>query len=118
MPEPRMVDCAYVEERVQQFLDGELSETEADQLRFHLDACAHCIDGADLIEAYRRLVRRSCASPLAQPNRMATPIHNAAASGRAGIRPAIHSTMVASSNAGWRQRAGVPPVPVARPGAH
>ncbi len=57
-----MVDCAYVEERVQQFLDGELSETEADQLRFHLDACAHCIDGADLIEAYRRLVRRSCAS--------------------------------------------------------
>lgn len=62
MTEPRIVDCAYVEERVQQFLDGELNEAEADELRLHLDACAHCIDGADLIEAYRRLVRRSCAS--------------------------------------------------------
>ena len=61
MREPKKVDCAYVEERVQRFLDGELSEQEADELRFHLDACAHCIDGADLIETYRRLVQRSCA---------------------------------------------------------
>lgn len=62
MTDPKIVDCVYVEERVQQFLDGELNEAEADELRLHLDACSHCIDGADLIEAYRRLVRRSCAS--------------------------------------------------------
>lgn len=70
MPEPKQVDCAYVEKRVQRFLDGELSESEADELRFHLDACAHCLDSADLIEAYRKLVRRSCASQAPEALRM------------------------------------------------
>ncbi len=70
MPERRIVDCSYVEERVQQFLDGELDDREADELRLHLDACAHCIDRADLIEAYRRLVRRSCSSHAPESLRM------------------------------------------------
>ena len=57
----REFDCRDVEERVHQFLDGELSEHEADDLRHHINACAHCLDETDLIDALKQLVRRSCA---------------------------------------------------------
>ncbi|MDO5533907.1 MAG: mycothiol system anti-sigma-R factor [Propionibacteriaceae bacterium] len=59
----REVDCGFVEERVHQFLDGELTENEADELRHHIHACAHCLDETDLVDALRKLVRRSCACP-------------------------------------------------------
>ena len=59
----REIDCRFVEERVHQFLDGELTEREADDLRHHIDACAHCLDETDLIDALKKLIRRSCACP-------------------------------------------------------
>ncbi len=74
----REVDCRFVEERVHQFLDGELTEREADELRHHIDACAHCLDETDLIDALRKLVRRACACPPApEPLRLrvVTQIH-------------------------------------------
>lgn len=58
MTEP--VDCAGVQARVHEFLDGELDERQADELRRHLVACEHCLDEADLIDAVKKLVRRSC----------------------------------------------------------
>ncbi|WP_282005070.1 mycothiol system anti-sigma-R factor [Propioniciclava sinopodophylli] len=74
----REVDCRFVEERVHQFLDGELTEREADELRQHIDACAHCLDETDLIDALRKLVRRACACPPAPETlrlRVVTQIH-------------------------------------------
>ena len=74
----REVDCRFVEERVHQFLDGELSEREADELRHHIDACAHCLDETDLVDAVRKLVRRACACPPAPETlrlRVVTQIH-------------------------------------------
>ena len=74
----REVDCRFVEERVHQFLDGELTEREADELRHHIDACAHCLDETDLIDALRKLVRRACACPPAPETlrlRVVTQIH-------------------------------------------
>ena len=61
----REIDCGVVEAKVHQFLDGELSEHEADVLRHHIAACAHCLDETDLIDAVRKLVKRSCACPAA-----------------------------------------------------
>ena len=61
----REVDCGFVQQRVHQFLDGELSEREADELRHHIHACAHCLDETDLVDALKRLVRRACACPTA-----------------------------------------------------
>lgn len=58
-------DCRAVGERVHQFLDGELTEREADQLRHHIDACAECLDETDLIDALKALIKRSCACPSA-----------------------------------------------------
>ena len=74
----REVDCRFVEERVHRFLDGELTEREADELRHHIDACAHCLDETDLIDALRKLVRRACACPPAPETlrlRVVTQIH-------------------------------------------
>ncbi len=59
----REIDCSYVEERVHQFLDGELSDREADVLRHHINACAHCLDETDLVDAIKKLVKRSSACP-------------------------------------------------------
>ena len=74
----REIDCRFVEERVHQFLDGELTEREADDLRHHIDACAHCLDETDLIDALKRLIKRSCAcppAPAALRLRIVTQIH-------------------------------------------
>lgn len=59
----REVDCAMVEEKVHQFLDGELSEREADALRHHIADCAHCLDETDLVDTLKKLIKRSCACP-------------------------------------------------------
>ena len=59
----REIDCSFVEERVHQFLDGELDEREADDLRHHINACAHCLDETDLIDVLKKLVKRSSACP-------------------------------------------------------
>ena len=59
----REIDCSTVEQKVHQFLDGELTEREADDLRHHIDACAHCLDETDLIDALKKLIKRSCACP-------------------------------------------------------
>ena len=53
--------CAEVARRVHAFLDGELPEADADDLRAHLDACEQCLDEVDLVAALKKLVRRSCA---------------------------------------------------------
>lgn len=54
------LNCADVARRVHQFLDGELPDPDADDLRAHIDACEQCLDEIDVVAALKRLVRRSC----------------------------------------------------------
>lgn len=54
------LNCADVARRVHEFLDKELPEADADDLRAHLDACEQCLDEVDVVAALKALVRRSC----------------------------------------------------------
>lgn len=59
-PSPDHVNCGDVARRVHEFLDGELLEADADELRAHIDACEQCLDEVDVVAALKALVRRSC----------------------------------------------------------
>ncbi|WP_342371690.1 mycothiol system anti-sigma-R factor [Propioniciclava soli] len=61
------VDCRAVARRVEALLDGELDDTAADELRHHIDACEHCLEVADLVDALKRIVHRSCTGQVAPP---------------------------------------------------
>ncbi|MFV0406111.1 MAG: mycothiol system anti-sigma-R factor [Propioniciclava sp.] len=67
------VDCRAAAARVHALLDGELTEDSADELRRHLVACEHCLEAADVIEAIKRLVHRSCSGQVA-PQQLRTRI--------------------------------------------
>jgi len=53
-------DCAMAMWRVQNFLHGELSEDEADEIRQHLMACEACLDFYDSETLISAMVRRCC----------------------------------------------------------
>ncbi|HOA88987.1 mycothiol system anti-sigma-R factor [Propioniciclava tarda] len=53
-------DCSAVLDRLWEFLDGECSEAEADEIRQHLDACDRCVEDADVAVALKALVQRCC----------------------------------------------------------
>lgn len=59
--DPQGMDtCAWVLERIQAFLHGELGEADAQAFREHLMACEDCMDETDLEQAVARAVRRCC----------------------------------------------------------
>lgn len=53
-------DCQDALERLEAFLDGELPETDVDDLRAHLTACYPCTDRVSFEEQLRTIVRRDC----------------------------------------------------------
>ena len=53
-------DCAQALARVYEYLDGELSPSDLEQIRDHLDDCGNCLRQYDLDVALKALVRRSC----------------------------------------------------------
>lgn len=53
-------DCSNVLARLSAFLDHELTESEADHIRVHLDACEPCMERADYELAVNALVKRCC----------------------------------------------------------
>jgi mycothiol system anti-sigma-R factor len=53
-------DCAQALARVYEYLDGELSASDLDRIREHLDDCGPCLRQYDLDTALKALVRRSC----------------------------------------------------------
>ncbi len=57
------IDCHAAMRHVDAFLDGELTEAEADEIRRHLDACEDCLDVADAEAAVKALVKRCCGGP-------------------------------------------------------
>jgi mycothiol system anti-sigma-R factor len=53
-------ECAQALARVYEYLDGEMSPADLEQIREHLDDCAPCLKQYDLDTALKALVRRSC----------------------------------------------------------
>ncbi len=53
-------DCRNALARLYEFLDHEIDEADADQIRLHLDACEPCFEAFGVEEAVRAVVKRSC----------------------------------------------------------
>jgi anti-sigma factor (TIGR02949 family) len=53
-------DCQAALARLEAYLDGELPDTDIDDLRDHLTACYPCTDRASFEEQLRSIVRRDC----------------------------------------------------------
>ena len=53
-------DCSEVLHRVYEYLDGEMTATDTQKIRRHLDECAPCLREYDLDLVVKALVKRSC----------------------------------------------------------
>jgi anti-sigma factor (TIGR02949 family) len=50
------LDCRQVVDRLYDFLDGELTATDAEEVRAHMAACAHCFERSDFEAAFLRFL--------------------------------------------------------------
>jgi mycothiol system anti-sigma-R factor len=57
LPEPH---CRDILDRVYEYLDGEMLETDQEKVRQHLDDCDPCLSQFELNTALKALLRRSC----------------------------------------------------------
>ena len=55
---PRMMNCKETAERLQTFLDRELSEVEIEEVHIHLGACPPCLNFFRFEERLKMLVRQ------------------------------------------------------------
>jgi mycothiol system anti-sigma-R factor len=53
-------DCEQALERLEAYLDGELPDTDVQDIATHLTACYPCTDRATFEEQLRSIVRRDC----------------------------------------------------------
>jgi len=60
MAEVAGTDCSEVLHRVYEYLDGEMTATDTQKIRQHLDECAPCLREYDLDLVVKALVKRSC----------------------------------------------------------
>ncbi|MCC7106539.1 MAG: mycothiol system anti-sigma-R factor [Chloroflexi bacterium] len=51
------MNCNDTMERLQTYLDRELTDTEVGEVKIHLDRCPPCLDHYKFEEKFRRLVR-------------------------------------------------------------
>ena len=56
-----MISCEEALRLVHDFLDGELGDVPADQVRRHFEVCGQCFPHLQLESAYREAVRRAAA---------------------------------------------------------
>ncbi|GAA1718203.1 mycothiol system anti-sigma-R factor [Propioniferax innocua] len=54
------LDCRKALERMNQFLDQELCDADAQEIREHLAACEPCLDDFDADQVLKQLVHRCC----------------------------------------------------------
>ncbi|MGJ3509161.1 mycothiol system anti-sigma-R factor [Enemella sp. A6] len=54
------IDCTAALRKMFEFLDSEMAELDADEVRHHLNVCAECLDEFDYQMAVRAVVQRSC----------------------------------------------------------
>lgn len=57
---PHETDCREVLDRVFEYLDGEMTHTDVERIRQHLEECSPCLSEYDLDEMLKTLVRRAC----------------------------------------------------------
>ena len=67
-------DCWSTLARVYAFHDGELSETEVDEIVRHLADCEPCLDRYEVEQALRLLIRRGCSGERA-PEELRIRVH-------------------------------------------
>lgn len=60
MNDPKELHCDAVLEALNAFIDGELDESDADEIRVHLAACELCMDDLDVRAAIRTVLQRCC----------------------------------------------------------
>jgi len=89
-----MMQCDGIRHRLEAYVDNELSETERDQVRDHLDDCPECGPGAAAIERLREGIRKSA------------PIYRAPEALRSRLRFALRREAAATARAarsapGW-----------------
>ena len=53
-------DCREALERLFEYLDSEMPDSDCRRLRDHISACQACHDAADAEQHVRELLRRSC----------------------------------------------------------
>jgi mycothiol system anti-sigma-R factor len=58
--EPHEVQCSEVLDRVYWYLDGEISDSDCEDIRQHLDECGPCLREFGLEEAVKKLVHKHC----------------------------------------------------------
>ena len=52
--------CSEVLDKLYTYIDGELEETNCEQIRRHLDGCGPCLEEYGLDEAVKKLVAKHC----------------------------------------------------------
>lgn len=62
MGDEPMIDCKEAERRLHRFLDRELNEEEAAEVRQHLSMCDNCRARFRFEEGLRRLVRQAAST--------------------------------------------------------
>ena len=60
-----MLTCTECVEKLQPFLDRELSDAEHTEVEHHLVACGPCADAFTIVGSMLRVVGRSCRSTVA-----------------------------------------------------
>jgi len=54
------MDCPGCREKLETYLDRELSSGEALQVQFHLESCGSCVGEFAFLERFSRLIKVSC----------------------------------------------------------
>jgi anti-sigma factor (TIGR02949 family) len=63
MNRPEMIPCDHVIAKLWEYIDGELTEESAAQVREHLDICSRCFPQYDFQRAFKEFTHRSAQKP-------------------------------------------------------
>lgn len=55
-------DCDRALARLYEFLDHEIAEADADEIRRHIEACEPCLEAYGVEEMLRGVIRRGCSA--------------------------------------------------------
>jgi len=61
------ITCKEAVRFLYEFLDGELDDAPAEQLKAHFDVCQRCYPHLKLEASFRAAVQRACGGPCAPP---------------------------------------------------
>jgi anti-sigma factor (TIGR02949 family) len=64
---PEMISCKEAIRFLYEFLDGEMDDAPADELRAHFAVCQRCYPHLRLEASFRAAVQRACGGPCTPP---------------------------------------------------